>query len=524
MINMDTTSLKHNTRFWLFFTIIIGTAILCYRLTASGLWYDECVEFYFSKYATGTTPGFSNFHNMYQRICFTAQPPLYNVLLWLWLRVSDSEIWFRLAGVITALSGGMGIFFYTKKKNQLVATTLTLLYISAFPTRYFALECGEYNLLAANLIWLFVSFCSYIETNKRFYLGLFLFFCTAAVYSQYGAAFVVIGFAMVLVFYLIKYNKKDFQFLFITGMLIVLFAAAPLFYFFLIPQMTAQQGTNTDISHSLSFSVDLAKDFLISIKDTFTYFFLRDQSSIGKVCIILLSVILVILGVIRLLAPDNKQKNHTGEAITLASFISFLLYFFAVKMNYYGMVFVGGTFGNHWGLAIGVMILFVGIFLMSESYASYPKITLFCMAAILFFHGCSLFQSNWQKDNIREVVTNNTALLKEQKTYLTYTEIIPFSYYSNGEFNYSYFDNWTYHCENIGTEKVTEYLQKEFGENPPKEFLLVAGSEDTPSILLEALQSLGYEVEEIPTEIMTDSNLADMPMKSYLYQLRLHEL
>ncbi len=210
------------------------------------------------------------------------------------------------------------------------------------------------------------------------------------------------------------------------------------FLLFLIPKMTAQHGTNPDISHSLSFSVDLAKDFLISIKDTFTYFFLRDQSSIGKVCIILLSVILVILGVIYLLSPDNKQRNNTGEAVTLASFISFLLYFFAVKMNYYGMVFVGGTFGNHWGLAIGIMILFVGIFLMSESYASYPKITLICMAFILF--------------------------------------------------------------------------------------LLVAGSEDTPSILLEALQSLGYEAEEIPTEIMTDSNLADMPMKSYLYQFRLHEL
>lgn len=87
--------------------IVVGFAftffflVTCYKLTNAPLWYDETIEYWYSKVMVGSLPWDSmnsvdsHFENMYQRIVSTFQPPLYNFLMYFWLKISSTEWWFR---------------------------------------------------------------------------------------------------------------------------------------------------------------------------------------------------------------------------------------------------------------------------------------------------------------------------------------------------------------------------------------------------------------------------------------------
>ena len=52
-----------------------------YKLTDTPLWYDEMIEFYYSKYLTGQIRGVSLCSNLYERLQTNSfQPPLYNLI------------------------------------------------------------------------------------------------------------------------------------------------------------------------------------------------------------------------------------------------------------------------------------------------------------------------------------------------------------------------------------------------------------------------------------------------------------
>ena len=61
------------------FTLFI--LITIYKLTNASLWYDEAIEYWYSKVLIGVLPYDSSMVNMYQRIISTYQPPLYNVIM-----------------------------------------------------------------------------------------------------------------------------------------------------------------------------------------------------------------------------------------------------------------------------------------------------------------------------------------------------------------------------------------------------------------------------------------------------------
>ncbi|MCR5545817.1 MAG: hypothetical protein K6F30_04990 [Lachnospiraceae bacterium] len=499
-----------NKYLWLVITGLTGCFILCYNLTSSGLWYDECVEYYFSKIAFGSTPGFPEFTTMYQRICFTAQPPLYNLLMWVWLHISDSELWFRLAGVCTAMFGSFGIFFYFQKKNLFLSVILTLLYISAFPTRYFALECGEYNLLAANVIWLFVFFLSYLEDPNPLFLTGFLIFSILSIYSQYGASFLVFGFGLVLLYYIARYKKEDLKRFLFLGIGSVVIFILPLIYFFLIPQMNNQGSAPAD--HSLNLSVSLIRDYVLSLWATFSYFFLRDLPTLCKLLMILTALFLMIFFFI----ANKKSSLSFMKYVGLGCFLSYTLYYFAVKTNFYGNVIVGGSFGNHWALSMGVMMLFFALCLLFLLWKKTPFLCYILSFLLLLSQIYSLFTVTWQKDNIREVIQEYRPTLTSEPLYLTYTEIIPTSYYTRKDsLEFTGLGKWTYHCENLTEEEITNHLKTELANSDS--FYLIAGSEDGPSSITDALCNMGYTVEKIVSPILSSNNLSDMPMETYLF-------
>ena len=95
------------------FVFILFILIGCYKLTNSSLWYDETIEYWYSKIMIGTLPNNiykGELSNMYQRIVTTYQPPLYNFLMYFWLKLGDGEWWFRFSGVILGLICLIGIY------------------------------------------------------------------------------------------------------------------------------------------------------------------------------------------------------------------------------------------------------------------------------------------------------------------------------------------------------------------------------------------------------------------------------
>lgn len=87
--------------------------------------------------------------NMYERIISTFQPPLYNLLMFVWLRISDSELWFRLAGVIFGFIGMIGIYrgIYNVTKSRITAS-ITIVFCSfTYRLVYYWQECAEYCLV-----------------------------------------------------------------------------------------------------------------------------------------------------------------------------------------------------------------------------------------------------------------------------------------------------------------------------------------------------------------------------------------
>ena len=180
---------------WIFLGIILIAGFITYilSLTASGLWYDEAIEYYFSKFVSGKVPGGFGKTSMYERILRTYQPPLYNWLMHIWLIFFDSEAGFRMAGVITTLLGAIGIFLCIDKiTNYKWASFGTCLYIFSAVVSYYGLECAEYNVMLCCISWTIYFYIMCIKKqNLTSYIGFFLFACLS-VYSQYGAAFLIV--------------------------------------------------------------------------------------------------------------------------------------------------------------------------------------------------------------------------------------------------------------------------------------------------------------------------------------------
>ena len=69
--------------------LVLGAVLLVfllmalYKLTDAPLWYDEMIEFYYSKYLTGQIRGVSLCNNLYERLQTNSfQPPLYNLIMY----------------------------------------------------------------------------------------------------------------------------------------------------------------------------------------------------------------------------------------------------------------------------------------------------------------------------------------------------------------------------------------------------------------------------------------------------------
>ena len=120
-----TLKLKSKPTQWLLLAgmLLLILVLFCLNATRSALWYDESIEYYYSKVASGPVPGGRATASMYERITETSQPPLYNWLMHFWLRLRTDVFWFRLFNVILGTVAGIVLYRALRMLCGIWATT-----------------------------------------------------------------------------------------------------------------------------------------------------------------------------------------------------------------------------------------------------------------------------------------------------------------------------------------------------------------------------------------------------------------
>lgn len=345
---------KHEV--WLLVAIFLFFCILyTSQLTISGLWYDEAIEYYYSKYLTGfvpVNPVDQSGSNMYERICITYQPPLYNFLMYFWLKLFDSEASFRLAGIIITFVGAIGFYLGIRRIAGYMWGAISLsVYLSTAAVAYYALECGEYNLQLCMECWMLYYFVICLQSNQEkvewHALTGFYLFAILSIYSQYGAAFFIVGLFTALCYSYIKNKKMTSLYRLIgAGIITCIVAIIPLYVFFVRIQMENQGSLH--VAHSPVFvgslfggiPYSLYKAFHEQVKWIFSSSLTFDWCSVKIMEIIVYGLILSTLTSLFL-----KSKLSILIPSVIATLVSYTLFFILSACSLYAYNWWDGHLG-----------------------------------------------------------------------------------------------------------------------------------------------------------------------------------
>ena len=382
----------------------------CYKLTNASLWFDEAIEYWYSKVMFGPLP-FSTTTDMYQRIVSTLQPPLYNFLLFFWLKISDTEWWFRFFGVFMGFLGMIALYRTVRRfgGSGYLAAGAVLSASCTFRLTYYWQEAAEYCLMLGALFWTVWFWMRVLEEPSGKNIVLFTLSACVPVYSQYGAAFPCAAMALgAWCALLLRGRRRALLCLSGAYLCALLFAALPLYVFFLRKQISLQHGGGG--LEGISFSHGFLRDCLVNFHTVIRWNLFPDASgTLSRVftALLLLGTAAVIL-----------WGRRPARAFALMNALSWLLYYFAVKAGIYADMSYGG-FGNRYNLFF-LPLWMVWIFLTAaecrrilseeELLARYDVPRLFagvlaaCVLCFCVGNWSGRIRDNWTKEDIRGAV------------------------------------------------------------------------------------------------------------------------
>ena len=412
---MKTKSLvKNKERIVLFFVLL--AIFLCYvsQLTHSSLWYDEAIEYFYSKYLGPLPENMlvnSGGTNMYERICYTFQPPLYNVLMYFWLLLFDSEASFRLAGVLVTFVGAIGFYKSVKAvSNYIWASCGIVVYLMTCSVMRYGLECAEYNLMLCMESWALLYFVKFLKGTdfkhqRNCMIGFFVFAVLAA-YSQYGSILLMFPLAVVMLVSIIKNGDRKLLLTMIAvGFAVIVFFGVPLISFFLIHQMEHQNSIG--VSHSPVFVRNLFYSVLYGVHCLISFTFGSPR---------LWELFVIFIGIFSLLGLCNRNKLLAIFWTTVVAV--YLLYFILVACSFYAYNAWSGALGcNNFGMGrytlymapFILLTLIYGLFNLNEYICEKGKhnhMIRYCLWGIMLIFvsaGISILFRGQQKGNVREV-------------------------------------------------------------------------------------------------------------------------
>lgn len=501
---------KHKEKIWIGAAFFFFFLFSCYKLTAAPLWYDETLEFYFSRYLTGPVEHVTGLQNLYERLVYYGfQPPLYNLLMRVWLVFGESEWWYRFSCVIFGLISAAGIFkTVTYKADKKTAAIAVVLYPFLYEIMYYFRECAEYALLLAVLPWILYFYFRALEEGKTKNLLLFTLFCVAGVYSQYGAVFIIIPLAVSLLLETWIKNREKVKILLSAYLFSAAFAGIPLYWWFIRVQLSVQNTAGKQLHTEVEFlNGNVVYDFFKNLSYVFSWS-LIELFSIERfeiVTALILAGMLVLAGFI-LVCGKNRGLKH----LLLANLFTWLLYYVLVKANIYAY----GGFGNRYN------VFFVPVWFITLVLTAYESIRLVrekfrkkWMVFVLIgaFGISSIFVAAlnlrkmphvFERSHTREAVAH----WYERKGYDTFTyvcfgENVSFEYYltHNENFKEEYkdhiymeFGDEVTNTREKSTEEYLEIIKKECGGALPEEMYISTGNRFA---VVEAMEAAGYQAE-----------------------------
>lgn len=463
------------------FTFIFFVVISCYKLTNASLWYDETIEYWYSKVVIGTLPFDDRYTNMYQRIVSTFQPPLYNLLMYLWLKILDTEWWFRFFGIVMGFISMLGTYKVVKNvSNSIFFSCSAVIFATCIPSLLYRWqECAEYNLMLASLSWTIYFWVILIKEIRIRNIILFTISCCVSVYGQYGAIFPV--FAMVVTAGCVVLFSKEIKkilAIMITYLSAFVFVGIPLYIFFIREQINQQHSgeVNKEIN---SFNNGFLKDIFRSYHTVFEVNFSLYFDVLAWVILIILSIIYIFVFI---------KGNRITRLLVIVNVITWLSYYTAVKTNIYA-----GAFGNRYNLffiPLWIVTLFLVDYelyrLLSNNFLLARKklhVVLIVATTCVIICYCSLswysvIQKNWKKEDIRGTVNAWYSINAcDKDTLVYYGADSGFAYYirHNDRYRENMEDKVMYMpwYRDGSQEQYKEYIMNIWDEKWPDEVYLV---------------------------------------------------
>ena len=415
-----TSVIKQKQNILLYFAWIFFVFMMLFNLTNSPLWGDELVEWSISQKSI-----FSG--EMYHDVLDTFQPPLYNVIMHYWLYLGTDLLWFRLFNVIIGIVSGVSLYLTLSITTNKTIGAISLLALGAtYQWIYLIQECSEYALM---LMFLFLSIYFYVlcckEKSIKREIGLIIS-CVLAMYSQYGAFFVVVPVLALHFINVIKQKEKKqiLRTVVLYAIAFVMFAL-PLYFLFARYQM-ANQGILNEKDENFSwkfYDVFLVFGKLISYffnLNSFPYFYLIEIFfTIFGLCIMAASIYLL----------AKKGLSFYKKTLIIVLGCAYIVFFLLVITQVYAMLYPGHSLGFYSRYAyFFIPLLFVVLPTVIYDFTANLNKKLFgkiiitavsCVLSLTLLISYSSLLKNWKKshdDELAAIWVMNAGF--EETTYL----------------------------------------------------------------------------------------------------------
>lgn len=484
-----------------------------YKLLDAPIWQDECMEFYCSMTQKGPIRGITDYETMYERMAYIQQqPPLYNWVMALWLKIDEGEWWYRFSSVVMGFIAVVALYILVKKVCDRTAATISVfVFSSIYILMYYVKEASEYIMLIMFLLFTTYVFFSIIEEATTKKLISFVLLCVLNMLTHYGAMFVVVPMGITLLVHFAKKKEwKAFKFSLTADVIAAVTVGLPLLIFFVKPQSTNPVSTiGVDKAIEITGN-NLLYDFFDALMWVLRWCMLdydRDAEKITWAIWIVLFALLI-LGVF----VYRKTKRYEIKVYMWCNVGIFFFYYVLTTLNFYSY----GWFGNRYNLFILplwfvliALILHETLNILKESdkrrmqkSVSYVRVGIFALMFLFCLYGDKRIHDHWDKMDLRTVVNNwYEDEGNEMPTFVNFHQRYGFVYYMTHHKGYIESDWNQLHCsmnlESLGydNEQWIAYLNEEvYPEGIPEKLYVVSGQHDT---LVNALESVGYETTAV---------------------------
>ena len=321
-------------------TIVLGSIfyifMMCYRLTYSPLWFDEYIEHQISQMSLKSG-------EMYSNIVLTFQPPLYNFVMHFWLRIAQNMLWFRLFNVLLGLVVGSCVYLSVRRLYGFKPAAFAIALLSCcYQYIYCVQECSEYQLMVMFIALTTLFYIKTIQDKKQKDAVLFVLFAICAMYSQYGAMFMVIPF-LGLFYFQVLYtkDKKNIISLTILYGIAAICAALPLYVLYASKQLVE----NAIAEHAaVQFGIKELLSLFTEPGRILIYLFNIPDVAFTQILFGLIGV-LYIVSSIYIICRKIKANDHVVANLLTVLLAGYVLHYFLVVFQIYAMVHPGQSGG-----------------------------------------------------------------------------------------------------------------------------------------------------------------------------------